>query len=62
MLAMQPQDLRVALSISVDLFTTLGLGEWIPHTFNALLARASRLCLTSCKAAVLRRADLCPSG
>jgi len=28
----------VALYISMELFTTLGLGDWIPQTLNAMLA------------------------
>jgi hypothetical protein len=38
MLAMQPHSFRVALYISMELFTTLGLGDWIPRTLNAMLA------------------------
>lgn len=29
---------RVSLYISVALFTTLGLGDWVPQTLNAMLA------------------------
>jgi hypothetical protein len=38
MLLMQPHSFRVALYISMELFTTLGLGDWIPRTLNAMLA------------------------
>lgn len=38
MLAMRPHSFRVALYISMELFTTLGLGDWIPRTLNAMLA------------------------
>jgi len=38
MLLMQPHSLRVALYISMELFTTLGLGDWIPRPLNAMLA------------------------
>ena len=38
MQAMQGHSLLVALYISMELFTTLGLGEWIPQTLNAMLA------------------------
>jgi hypothetical protein len=38
MLAMQGHSLRVALYISMELFTTLGSGDWIPQTLNAMLA------------------------
>jgi hypothetical protein len=38
LLEMQSHSLRVALFISLELFTTLGLGDWIPHTLNAMLA------------------------
>jgi hypothetical protein len=38
MLLMQPHSFRVALYISMELFTTLGLGDWIPVTLNAMLA------------------------
>ena len=37
-LAMQRHGLRVAIYISVELFTTLGLGDWAPFTLNAMLA------------------------
>jgi hypothetical protein len=30
--------MRVAMYISVELFTTLGLGDWVPQTLNAMLA------------------------
>jgi hypothetical protein len=36
--AVQDHSLRVALYISMELFTTLGLGDWIPQTLNAMLA------------------------
>ena len=36
--AMRGHSLRVALYISMELFTTLGLGDWIPQTLNAMLA------------------------
>jgi hypothetical protein len=35
---MQGHSLRVALYISMELFTTLGAGDWIPLTLNAMLA------------------------
>jgi len=38
LLEMKSHSLRVALFVSVELFTTLGLGDWIPHTLNAMLA------------------------
>ncbi len=38
MQAMQGHTLRVALYISMELFTTLGAGDWIPLTLNAMLA------------------------
>jgi hypothetical protein len=38
MLTMQGHSWRVALYISVELFTTLGLGDWVPRTLNAMLA------------------------
>jgi len=38
MQTMQGHSLRVALYISMELFTTLGFGEWIPQTLNAMLA------------------------
>ncbi|MDA8328651.1 MAG: ion channel [Betaproteobacteria bacterium] len=38
LLAMQGHSFRVALYISVELFTTLGLGDWVPRTLNAMLA------------------------
>ena len=36
--AMQGHSLHLAIYISVELFTTLGLGDWIPQTHNAMLA------------------------
>lgn len=38
MLAMREHEFPVALYISMELFTTLGLGDWIPQTLNAMLA------------------------
>lgn len=38
--AMAGHDMRVALFVSVELFTTLGLGDWVPQTLNAMLASA----------------------
>lgn len=38
MQAMQGHSLPVALYISMELFTTLGAGDWIPQTLNAMLA------------------------
>lgn len=38
MRAMQGHSLCVALYISMELFTTLGAGDWIPQTLNAMLA------------------------
>ena len=38
MQAMQGHSLHLAFYISVELFTTLGLGDWIPQTPNAMLA------------------------
>jgi len=38
MQAMQGHSLRVAMYISLELFTTLGLGDWVPQTLNAMLA------------------------
>lgn len=38
MQAMAGHTLRVAFYISVELFTTLGLGDWIPQTLNAMFA------------------------
>ncbi len=35
---MSGHEFRVAFYISVELFTTLGLGDWIPQTLNAMLA------------------------
>lgn len=40
LLSMQGHGLRVAMYISVELFTTLGLGDWIPNSLNAMLAAA----------------------
>jgi hypothetical protein len=38
MAAMAAHPLAVALYISVELFTTLGLGDWVPQTLNAMWA------------------------
>ena len=38
MALMQGHNLRVAFYISMELFTTLGAGDWIPQTLNAMLA------------------------
>jgi hypothetical protein len=38
MQAMQGHTLHLAIYISMELFTTLGLGDWIPQTLNAMLA------------------------
>lgn len=38
MQTMQGHSLRVALYISMELFTTLGAGDWIPQGLNAMLA------------------------
>lgn len=38
MAAMEAHPLAVALYISVELFTTLGLGDWVPQTLNAMWA------------------------
>jgi hypothetical protein len=35
---LQSHSMAVALYISVALFTTLGLGDWVPQTLNAMLA------------------------
>lgn len=35
---LQTHGMRVAMYISVELFTTLGLGDWVPQTLNAMLA------------------------
>jgi hypothetical protein len=35
---LQRHGMRVAMYISVELFTTLGLGDWVPQTLNAMLA------------------------
>lgn len=35
---LQTHDMRVSMYISVELFTTLGLGDWVPQTLNAMLA------------------------
>lgn len=37
-LLMQPHSFRVALYMSMELFTALGPGDWIPRTLNAMLA------------------------
>lgn len=38
MATMTAHPLAVALYISVELFTTLGLGDWVPQTLNAMWA------------------------
>lgn len=38
MSTMTAHPLAVALYISVELFTTLGLGDWVPQTLNAMWA------------------------
>jgi hypothetical protein len=52
MLAMRPHSFRVALYISMELFTTLGLGDWIPRTPSTpCWPLASRPCWVSCRLA-----------
>jgi hypothetical protein len=36
MATMEAHQLAVALYISVELFTSLGLGDWVPQTLNAM--------------------------
>jgi hypothetical protein len=36
--SLEVHPLSVALYISVELFTTLGLGDWVPQTLNAMWA------------------------
>jgi hypothetical protein len=38
MLTMEPHGFGVALYISMELFATLGLGDWAPRTLNAMFA------------------------
>lgn len=35
---LQAHPFRVSLYISVALFTTLGIGDWVPQTLNAMMA------------------------
>jgi hypothetical protein len=35
---LRQHPVAVALYVSVELFTTLGLGDWVPQTLNAMLA------------------------
>ena len=39
--AMRQHPVVVSVYVSVELFTTLGLGDWVPQTLNAMLAAAA---------------------